>query len=197
VINNTGVVKVNKSIAPGLPLYLRVKREGDQWTESYSYNGTTWTTAGSFTQAMTVSRVGALAGNSGSPAPAFTALVDYFQVTGASSGGDTTAPVISNVQVTGLSETGATGLDTELAYQRKIAKTTKDPYLMALAAATMANLDPSSAATTAALDKLAAMRKESGVYAGADHSITRSGGDGTTTLADSTTRESTTTTGRR
>jgi len=75
-----------------------------------------------------------------------------------------------------LSETGEKDLGPELAYQKRMAESTKDPYVMALAAGTMVNLEPGSAATRAALDKLAAMRAESGAFTGADHSITRSGG---------------------
>jgi hypothetical protein len=67
-------------ITGGNPLYLRVKRVGNVWTESYSYNGTSWTSAGSFTQTLTVSSVGPFIGNygSGNTAPAFTGSVDYF-----------------------------------------------------------------------------------------------------------------------
>ncbi len=75
-----------------------------------------------------------------------------------------------------LSEAGAKDLQTELAYQQRVAKDTKDPYLMALAAGTMVNLDPGSKTTRAALDKLSTMRGGKGDYSGANHSITRSGG---------------------
>jgi hypothetical protein len=54
-----------------------VRRTGDQWTLRTSTNGTSWVTAGSFTAALDVARVGPYAGNAGSPIPAFTALVDY------------------------------------------------------------------------------------------------------------------------
>lgn len=67
-------------------------------------------------------------------------------------------------------------LANDLAYQRTMAENTKDPYLMALAVGVLVNLDPSGTATSAALSKLAGMRGSDGVYAGADHSITRSGG---------------------
>jgi regulation of enolase protein 1 (concanavalin A-like superfamily) len=64
--------------APDQPLYLRVARAGDSWTQSYSLDGMTWTTSASFTHALTVSEVGVFAGNAGSNPPAHTAVVDYF-----------------------------------------------------------------------------------------------------------------------
>jgi hypothetical protein len=67
VITNTNVA----------PLYMRVRREGDHWTQSYSFDGQNWATSGSFQHALTVSKVGSFVGNSGSN-PAHTALIDYF-----------------------------------------------------------------------------------------------------------------------
>jgi regulation of enolase protein 1 (concanavalin A-like superfamily) len=60
------------------PLYMRVKREGDEWTQSYSFDGVTWVSTGSFTHVMTVSGVGLYSGNSDSN-PAHTAKFDYFK----------------------------------------------------------------------------------------------------------------------
>ena len=79
-----------------------------------------------------------------------------------------------------LSESGDKQLKPELAYQKKIAGATKDPYLMALAANVLYNLEPAAASTNAALSRLVKMQKEDGSFAGADHSITRSGGDALT-----------------
>lgn len=59
------------------PLYMRVRREADLWTQMYSLNGQDWTILDDFTHALTVSRVGVFAGNAGSN-PAHTALADYF-----------------------------------------------------------------------------------------------------------------------
>jgi hypothetical protein len=75
-----------------------------------------------------------------------------------------------------LAEAGDRDLPQELAYQRRIAKQTQDPYLMALAANTLVLLEPRAAGTTQALTKLAGMQKPDGAFSGADHSITRSGG---------------------
>ena len=58
--------------------YLRVGRVGNAWTFEYSYDGTAWVTAASFTQSLTVGGIGVYAGNeSGATSPAFTVLVDY------------------------------------------------------------------------------------------------------------------------
>jgi hypothetical protein len=75
-------VRKDSAISNGSPLYLRVKRVGNQWTESFSYNGTTWMTAVSFSYTLVISSVGPFVGNYGSPessAPAFTGLIDYFR----------------------------------------------------------------------------------------------------------------------
>ena len=61
----------------GAANYLRVNRQGDEWALDYSADGSSWTTAGSFTHDLSVSQVGTFATNSG-PSPAFTAEVDYF-----------------------------------------------------------------------------------------------------------------------
>ena len=58
------------------------RTHGDQWTARYSYDGVTWTTAGTFSHALTVWSVGVFAGNF-DPNPAYTAVVDYFFETSA------------------------------------------------------------------------------------------------------------------
>jgi hypothetical protein len=61
------------------PIYLRVDRTGNQWTVDYSFDGSLWQNAGSFTHTMTVNAVGIYGGNgSGSSSPAHTAQFDYF-----------------------------------------------------------------------------------------------------------------------
>ncbi|MBI5471263.1 MAG: hypothetical protein HY961_02855 [Ignavibacteriae bacterium] len=60
------------------PLYLRVTRVGNTWSLLHSMNGSTWTTAGSFSHTVTVSSIGVFAGNAGGN-PALTCLVDYFK----------------------------------------------------------------------------------------------------------------------
>jgi regulation of enolase protein 1 (concanavalin A-like superfamily) len=74
-------IRVDTYISTTYPLYLRVRREGNQWTQYYSTDGTSWSTATSFSHALTVTSVGLFAGIAGSPAPAFSALFDYFATT--------------------------------------------------------------------------------------------------------------------
>ncbi len=80
---------------PAAASYLRVTRSGDQWTVSYSSDGTSWDTAGSFNHSLTTTAAGVFAANSGSPAPAHTAVIDYFKVAGSpfDAGGSTPPPV--------------------------------------------------------------------------------------------------------
>jgi LmbE family N-acetylglucosaminyl deacetylase/regulation of enolase protein 1 (concanavalin A-like superfamily) len=104
-VNGSASVVGDILVVPdGSPVYLRVRRTGDQWTFSYSSNGTAWTRSTSFTRAMTVTAVGLLAGNSGVFAPAYEARVDWFHYTPP----DRTAPVISNPSVTATPGAGST-----------------------------------------------------------------------------------------
>ncbi len=97
--NGTPRMRFDVAINYGHPLYMRVKRVGNQWTQSYSYNGINWTTAGNFSHNLTVTAVGPFAGNVGNPAPAFTCNIDYFFDTTtpilSEDGGDTTPPVVN------------------------------------------------------------------------------------------------------
>ncbi len=98
------------------------------------------------------------------------------------------SPEVTNGYITwALAEAGEKDLGPELAYQKKIAAETKDPYLMAMATDTMLHLAPQAESTAQAVSKLAAMQSEDGAFHGADHSITRSGGQAldieTTSLA--------------
>lgn len=63
-------------------LYMRIVRAGDQWTQSWSLDGETWTQAVSFSHVSTVTGAGVFAGNEGSGGviPAHTAIVDWFSV---------------------------------------------------------------------------------------------------------------------
>ncbi len=69
---------------PKAPLVLRLARNGNVWTGSWSTDGVTFTSAPNFTFDLNVARVGPYAGTSASTAansPAFTAIVDYFFAT--------------------------------------------------------------------------------------------------------------------
>jgi LmbE family N-acetylglucosaminyl deacetylase len=105
VANGVASVAGNALVVPGgAPVYLRLRRSGDQWTFQYSANGTSWTHGTTFTRAMNVSAVGLQAGNSGTFAPAYQARVDWFHYTPP----DRTAPVISAPSVTATPAAGST-----------------------------------------------------------------------------------------
>lgn len=98
------------------------------------------------------------------------------------------SPEVTNAYITyALTEAGVKDLDAEIAWSKQLAGSTKDPYLLALAAGTLGNVDPGGAATKAALDRLAGMQGQDGRFGGAAESITRSGGQSldveTTSLA--------------
>lgn len=70
------------------------------------------------------------------------------------------------------------GMDVELAAQRTLAATSKDPYLLALAANTMILAQQPQA--SAAIATLAGLQAEDGSFPGAKESITMSGGESLT-----------------
>jgi len=107
IVNGVATKKIQSTITTTAPMYLRVTRQGDLWTESYSFDGVNWTVAGSYTHALAVKNVSVFGGSGGSNPPAHTVLVDYFTVDSLppGSGGDTTPPVISNIQVSALDTT--------------------------------------------------------------------------------------------
>ncbi len=76
------IVVVDTIIGPSptaVPIYMRVKREGNNWTFTYSTDGNNWIAGASFSKVMNVTSVGPFAGNViVDPAPAFTGLIDYF-----------------------------------------------------------------------------------------------------------------------
>ena len=80
--NNKPSRKIAEVIDPAAARYLRVTREENSWTMAYSPDGVAWTDAGSFNWDINVNATGVFAGNvsmKGSPAPAHTAIIDYFQ----------------------------------------------------------------------------------------------------------------------
>ena len=87
------------------------------------------------------------------------------------------SPEVTDAYITyALTEAKQKGIDKEVARQKKMAETSSDPYVLALATNTLLNRDPKSAAAQKAARRLAAMQGEGGSFPGADHSITRSGG---------------------
>ena len=71
-------VQINMAVPGNDASYLRVTRDGDQWTLEFSADGVSWTTAGSFSHDLHPTAAGVFAGNTGQ-ASGFTAQVDYFQ----------------------------------------------------------------------------------------------------------------------
>jgi hypothetical protein len=80
--NGSPSVRQNIIIAGGAPLHIRMKRQGNLWTQSYSYDGSNWITAVTFNSSFQIATVGVFSGNfgQGTSAPPHTALVDYFHV---------------------------------------------------------------------------------------------------------------------
>ncbi|HVW86967.1 MAG TPA: DUF1349 domain-containing protein [Bryobacteraceae bacterium] len=78
VLGSSMITEISRPITASAPIWLRVQRSGDTFSFSWSSDGVLFTTAGSFTQALTVTGVGVYGLNSGSPAPSFTTSVDYF-----------------------------------------------------------------------------------------------------------------------
>jgi hypothetical protein len=81
-VNGRATQRLSVPITTSVPLYLRVQRVGNQWTASYSADGTSWTFGGTYAYTLPVTSVGIFAGNSGSSPPAYTSLVDSFIVGG-------------------------------------------------------------------------------------------------------------------
>ncbi|MFZ3385030.1 MAG: DUF1349 domain-containing protein, partial [Candidatus Methanoperedens sp.] len=73
----TGAIKIGGSPSD-VPLYMRVKRVGDTWTMNYSLDNITWTQGFNFPYTLNVTSIGPFVGNAGTPAPAYTGLIDYF-----------------------------------------------------------------------------------------------------------------------
>jgi hypothetical protein len=81
--NQLFIARHNVGIFGTAPLWMRVKRAGDLWTQSWSVDGSSFTETAPFGYHLKVERIGVFAGNAGAkelniPAPSFTALVDYF-----------------------------------------------------------------------------------------------------------------------
>jgi hypothetical protein len=80
VIHNYGIADLGVA-----PLWMRVRREGDQWQQYWSDDGVNWTAAEPFEHGLTVSGVGVFVGNAANPdqePPAHTGSIDYFFNTG-------------------------------------------------------------------------------------------------------------------
>jgi hypothetical protein len=92
--NETTVVDNPIALPSGTTsLWLRVQKNGTSWIETWSADGTTFNTAGTFTQTLAAANIGPFAGNYNATinsAPAFTALVDSFASASGSVSGNVT-----------------------------------------------------------------------------------------------------------
>lgn len=89
VIAGVGTASLLDCAAGSAPVYLRVLRSTDTWTLAYSTDGNSFTTCGSFSQALDLSVGTAGVGpsyNGGTGAAAFAGDIDYFRLTLPNSG---------------------------------------------------------------------------------------------------------------
>ncbi len=103
---NPASIKINAALPGGIPAYLKVNRSGTLWEFLYSYDGSAWTSAGTFTRGMVVTEVGPFVGNTLSDeynTPPFVADLDYFFNTASpivpEDNGDPSAPTYPVVDV--------------------------------------------------------------------------------------------------
>lgn len=79
--NGSQVTSIEKNM-PNTLRYLRIGRNFNVWTFYGSSNGTNWIQYGEINFDMTVNKAGVYAGNAGgggTPAPSYTAVIDYFK----------------------------------------------------------------------------------------------------------------------
>lgn len=78
--DDTSTIFGDVAVGPNTPAFLRVVRSGDSWTQSYSFDGSSWTDAVAFSYAFpaAVAAVGFHALNTTPSTPAYTAAVDWF-----------------------------------------------------------------------------------------------------------------------
>lgn len=95
--NGIAETRRNKIIAgPGMaPLFMRIRRQGYQWTQYFSFDGIRWWPAVTFSHNLAVHAAGVHVGNS--EGVAHTAVIDYFRVRSAPQ--DTVAPAIYNLRI--------------------------------------------------------------------------------------------------
>jgi large repetitive protein len=78
ITNGKASAKKNLAVSFVAPYWLRLGREGDNWTFEASNDGVMWQTVATFAHVMSVSQVGVFAGNH-TPSPEHTAAFDYFR----------------------------------------------------------------------------------------------------------------------
>jgi len=116
-INNINTVQLNNAISPTWPIWLKVNRTGNVWTFSWSNNGSTFTSASTYSQSLVVSGIGLFAANCcATSAPLFTALIDYFFNTASQLG-----PTITGVGATATTNTATVTWSTNEASNSQVA----------------------------------------------------------------------------
>ena len=79
VINGVAERPISVTVPDGAPMFVRVLRNGDDWTLSYSTDGNVWTVGFQINRSLNVTAVGVLAGNyANGLAPAHSMIVDEF-----------------------------------------------------------------------------------------------------------------------
>ncbi len=87
------------------------------------------------------------------------------------------APEVTNAYITwALAESGEKDIDAELDHVAKLAKSSTDPYILALATGALLAARPEGEATKEAVKSLAGKQSKDGSFPGAAESITQSGG---------------------
>lgn len=70
-------VSFSQPITDSAPLWMRLLRQGTNWTVSYSLDGSNYTVATTYPRTLTMSQIGVFAGNTGGN-PDYRSQVDYF-----------------------------------------------------------------------------------------------------------------------
>jgi uncharacterized repeat protein (TIGR01451 family) len=112
-VNNKPTVYSNPKLAAniGSPVWLRVQRQGNNWTGSWSTDGSRFATVATFTYAITANQIGPFVANNGASAPGFVAKLDYFHNIGVGGGGGMPELTIAK-RHSGNFTAGATGIYT-------------------------------------------------------------------------------------
>ncbi|MGR3794945.1 Ig-like domain-containing protein [Vannielia sp. SX4] len=111
--NGTPSAEFQVEIADEQSAFLRMTRTGDTWQFETSADGVSWTVAGSFTHALTVTEAGLFAGNYNAPG-GFTAVVDFFENTASPIVDEDGSVIPVNTAPVATDDTISTAADTEV-----------------------------------------------------------------------------------
>ena len=99
MVNGQAQMLQSKYLDSVAPSYLRVLRTGNSWVFGRSFDGVVWTNLPSVTFSLVVSRAGIYGLSHGTPGPAYTASLDYFENYAQAALVDD-APKMTNVTIT-------------------------------------------------------------------------------------------------